>query len=636
MYDFGLHEGEKVKAFLTITMNRSSRHTASPNSSALDDPIIRQAQEGDWLFKYAYSDSKCIRRFFWLSRDMKELRWGNTFHDKRYLSVQLSEMIGITFGSDTTTFAKLRALPDHPEPWLCFSLIFVGRTLDLSTPSDNAHQWFEAIQFASRCVGGSCITSLTRSELTRRKMMMKVRSKAHKLGLTLGEHVRRTLERVLGKPKIFTPISRIGHIVRSKPRNSFDPRALIDSMKSELATLRSLVYDMKQTDFVTDACDGILEFISTPSCLHSRDSYASQLIRQDLFAAQAEVRRLHNELMDLKGNIRVFARVRPMLPGEVDEAVSVKDFRLTVYNENDARNRIFEFDSAFSQSATQTQVFGEVSPFITSFIHGYNICLFAYGVTNSGKTYTMEGTDDDPGINHLALKTIFQNLGSDTIVTISVVQIYNEAVYDLLNDRAQLEIKCVGEVFTLSDLTQRALSSSEEACSIMHAAGQLRATNATKLNISSSRSHFVVTLHMRSSSDPTRVISKLNLIDLAGSENVNRSGASGEILKEAQSINRSLSALGDVMHALIQSKTQPRTHVPFRNSKLTMLLRDSLQGSSKVLMMLQVSPKQADVTESLGSLQFGLRVRTVELGKAKRSSLARESFHDDFYSPTRE
>merc|ERR1712060_630250 len=140
---------------------------------------------------------------------------------------------------------------------------------------------------------------------------------------------------------------------------------------------------------------------------------------------------------------------------------------------------------------------------------------------------------------------------------------------------------------------------------------------ATDMNSESSRSHSIVQVKTvnRNLKDKREYMGKINLIDLAGSENVNKSGVTGQGMKEAQNINKSLSALGDVIQALV-AKTP---HVPFRNSKLTMMLKDSLGGDSKTLMIVQSSPAQSNVTETLSSINFASRARNVELGKAKRN-----------------
>merc|ERR1712190_655144 len=144
---------------------------------------------------------------------------------------------------------------------------------------------------------------------------------------------------------------------------------------------------------------------------------------------------------------------------------------------------------------------------------------------------------------------------------------------------------------------------------------QNRATSTTDMNEQSSRSHSIVTVRTQCTlKGSDTYIGKINLIDLAGSENVNKSGVTGQGMKEAQNINKSLSALGDVIGSLVAKSG----HVPYRNSKLTMMLKDSLGGDSKTLMIVQSSPAQGNVTETLSSLNFASRARNVELGKAKQ------------------
>jgi len=351
-------------------------------------------------------------------------------------------------------------------------------------------------------------------------------------------------------------------------------------------------------------------------------------VHEEMIRLREEKIRLHNQLIELKGNIRVFVRIRPLLNGEKDD-VTITDGKptvmvdpasqlITLYNPRDVRRKTYEFDSVFPPSNDQEEIFQHISPFVQSAIDGYNVCVFAYGVTNSGKTYTMEGTHENPGVNRLALEKIFNTHEPD--VRISVTQIYNETVSDLLNSGKILDVK-TGESWVtpgVREVTVRTLGDAQE---VISKATELRAKNSTKINLLSSRSHCIVTLKIRGNGGSSE--GRLHLIDLAGSENVGRSGAIGASLREAQNINKSLSALGDVVHALIEQRQSKSTvHVPFRNSKLTMLLRDSFMGSSKTVMILQVSPSQSDVTETMNSLAFGQRVRTVELGKSVKSKVA--------------
>ncbi|KAG8143834.1 hypothetical protein E2320_000985 [Naja naja] len=343
-------------------------------------------------------------------------------------------------------------------------------------------------------------------------------------------------------------------------------------------------------------------------------------------------KKCHNELVRLKGNIRVFGRVRPVQAedGEGPEAVSA----VTFDPEDDGILHLmhkgklvsFELDKVFRPEAAQEDVFREVQALITSCIDGYNVCIFAYGQTGAGKTYTMEGSLENPGINQRALQLLFSEVQSKASdwnhsITVSVAEIYNEALRDLLGKEPQekLEIRLCpdgsGQLY-VPGLTEFPVHSVEDINQVFELGHINRATECTHLNEHSSRSHALLMITVRGTDCSTgiKTTGKLNLVDLAGSERVGRSGAEGSRLREAQYINKSLSALGDVIYAL----RSRQSHVPFRNSKLTYLLQDSLSGESKTLMMVQVSPVEKNTSETLCSLKFAERVRSVELGPGSR------------------
>nr|XP_008172761.1 kinesin-like protein KIFC3 isoform X1 [Chrysemys picta bellii] len=343
-------------------------------------------------------------------------------------------------------------------------------------------------------------------------------------------------------------------------------------------------------------------------------------------------KKCHNELVRLKGNIRVFGRVRPINKedGEGPEAANSVTFDpdddALLHLMHKGKQVSFELDKVFSPQATQQDVFQEVQALITSCIDGYNVCIFAYGQTGAGKTYTMEGTPENPGINQRALQLLFsevQRKASDWgyTITVSVAEIYNEALRDLLGKEPQekLDIKLCpdgsGQLY-VPGLTEFQVRSVEDINKVFEFGHSNRVTEYTSLNEHSSRSHalLIVTVRGLDYSTGLRTTGKLNLVDLAGSERVGRSGAEGSRLREAQYINKSLSALGDVIYAL----RARQGHVPFRNSKLTYLLQDSLSGDSKTLMMVQVSPVEKNTSETLCSLKFAERVRSVELGPVSR------------------
>ncbi|XP_045064586.1 kinesin-like protein KIFC3 isoform X8 [Coregonus clupeaformis] len=356
-------------------------------------------------------------------------------------------------------------------------------------------------------------------------------------------------------------------------------------------------------------------------------------------------KKCHNELVRLKGNIRVFCRVRPVCRGERDSAENMVSFDpdddALLYLSNKGKLMTFELDKVFHPQATQEQVFQEVQSLVTSCIDGFNVCIFAYGQTGSGKTYTMEGVAKDPGINQRALRLLFSEVTEkapdwDFKITVSMVEIYNETLRNLLGDNQgeKLDIKMnpdgSGHLY-VPGLTEFTVQSPEDINRVFELGHMNRATACTNLNEHSSRSHalLIITVAGFNSSTGHRTQGKLNLVDLAGSERIAKSGAEGSRLREAQCINKSLSALGDVINAL----RSRHSHVPFRNSRLTYLLSDSLSGDSKTLMMVQVSPLVSNMSESVCSLKFAQRVRTIELGNATRrqwenSSTSSSPTHD--------
>ncbi|KAG5270711.1 hypothetical protein AALO_G00195660 [Alosa alosa] len=359
-------------------------------------------------------------------------------------------------------------------------------------------------------------------------------------------------------------------------------------------------------------------------------------------------KKCHNELVRLKGNIRVFCRVRPVSQSEMD-AVDAKnmvtfdtDDDSVLYLSSKGKVMTFELDKVFSPQATQEEVFQEVQSLVTSCIDGFNVCIFAYGQTGSGKTYTMEGVSEDPGINQRALRLLFAEVSEkkpdwDYNISVSMVEIYNETLRSLLGDNLndKLEIKMCpdgsGQLY-VPGLAAFPVKSVEDINKVLELGHMNRATACTNLNEHSSRSHalLIVTVSGFNSSTGHRSSGKLNLVDLAGSERITKSGAEGSRLREAQCINKSLAALGDVINAL----RSRQSHVPFRNSRLTYLLQDSLNGDSKTLMMVQVSPLDTNVSESVCSLKFAQRVRNVELGpsssrkQTENSSTSSSPTHD--------
>ncbi|XP_027350077.1 kinesin-like protein KIN-14L isoform X2 [Abrus precatorius] len=347
-----------------------------------------------------------------------------------------------------------------------------------------------------------------------------------------------------------------------------------------------------------------------------------------------ENRKLYNMVQDLKGNIRVYCRIRPSFKAESKNVVDFigEDGSLFILDPTktlkDGR-KLFQFNRVFGLTAGQDEVYRDTQPLIRSVMDGYNVCIFAYGQTGSGKTHTMSGpsggsgTSKDMGINYLALNDLFQmsNERRDIInyeIYVQMVEIYNEQVRDLLaEDKTdnKLEIRsCNDDGLSLPDARLRSVNSTIDVITLMKLGEVNRAVSSTAINNRSSRSHSVLTVHVHGKdTSGSSIRSCLHLVDLAGSERVDKSEVTGERLKEAQFINKSLSCLGDVITALAQKNS----HIPYRNSKLTLLLQDSLGGHAKTLMFAHVSPEADSFGETVSTLKFAQRVSTVELGAAR-------------------
>lgn len=355
-------------------------------------------------------------------------------------------------------------------------------------------------------------------------------------------------------------------------------------------------------------------------------------------------RRLHNMIQELKGNIRVFCRVRPLTvkdkvplstalcfavpdkdkkileicpPGEVNYLGTIVDKKID-----------FTFDKVFMPESTQADVFEDISQLVQSALDGYSVCIFAYGQTGSGKTFTMEGgANEDRGMINRAVAQIFETAkelafkGWVYVMEASFLEIYNESLRDLLNvdmDSSKLEIKKQkgSEEIYVTDLTVVTVTNEKEVNTLLKRARDARSVAKTDMNELSSRSHSVFRLKIKgiNSSTGENCTATLNLVDLAGSERLAASGCTGDRLKETQAINKSLSNLGQVITAI--GNKDP--HVPYRNSKLTYLLQGSLGGNSKSLMFVNISPLCDSIPETLNSLRFATKVNQCDIGTAKR------------------
>ena len=338
----------------------------------------------------------------------------------------------------------------------------------------------------------------------------------------------------------------------------------------------------------------------------------------------------------VKSAVKVAIRTRPTanfasknlkldLEKKTIEVFIPKDYSQGMIN-NQQENWKFKFD-AFLHNSTQEEVFETCAQeIVKSVIEGYNGTVLTYGQTGAGKTYTMSGGSQNykfRGVIPRAIAQIFNEISSKPelsfIVKVSYVEIYNELIYDLLSSTAPADQS--GTIMIQDDLkygiivkglTSVICNNEEDALNHLFEGETNRTVAEHKLNKSSTRSHCVFTIHLESrsrvESSEKVVFSKLNLVDLAGSERIKKTGSEGLTLTEANFINKSLSYMEQVVIALSE---KGRDHVPYRQSKLTYLLKDSLGGNSKTLMIANIWPEPDHLEETISTLRFATRMMRV-------------------------
>ncbi|XP_077971105.1 osmotic avoidance abnormal protein 3-like isoform X4 [Styela clava] len=285
----------------------------------------------------------------------------------------------------------------------------------------------------------------------------------------------------------------------------------------------------------------------------------------------------------------------------------------------------FTFDGAYFTESTTEQIYNDIAyPLVEGVVEGYNGTVFAYGQTGCGKSYSMQGVDDPPtqrGIIPRAFQHIFESIevaeNTKYLVHASYLEIYNEDIRDLLsnNIKQKLELKeHPDRGVYVKELSMHPVSNVSECETIMASGWRNRSVGATLMNADSSRSHSIFSIYLEAcdtgidGGDHIRA-GKLNLVDLAGSERQSKTGATGERLREATKINLSLSALGNVISALVDGKSK---HIPYRDSKLTRLLQDSLGGNTKTLMVACLSPADNNYEETLSTLRYANRAKNIK------------------------
>ncbi|XP_030570616.1 kinesin-like protein KIF3A [Drosophila novamexicana] len=334
-------------------------------------------------------------------------------------------------------------------------------------------------------------------------------------------------------------------------------------------------------------------------------------------------------------NVRVVVRSRPMDTNEESigalSAIQVDKINraITVIKPNATANeppKTYYFDNVFDGGSNQLDLYVDTArPIVDKVLEGYNGTILAYGQTGTGKTYTMSGNPDSPqtkGIIPNAFAHIFGHIAKAQenqkfLVRVSYMEIYNEEVRDLLGKDVSksLEVKERPDIGVfVKDLSGYVVHNADDLENIMRLGNKNRAVGATKMNQESSRSHAIFSITVESSElveggmQHVRM-GKLQLVDLAGSERQSKTQATGQRLKEATKINLSLSVLGNVISALVDGKS---THIPYRNSKLTRLLQDSLGGNSKTVMCATISPADCNYMETISTLRYASRAKNIQ------------------------
>ncbi|CAE6420027.1 unnamed protein product [Rhizoctonia solani] len=319
--------------------------------------------------------------------------------------------------------------------------------------------------------------------------------------------------------------------------------------------------------------------------------------------------------------VRIACRVRPFINSESqDDSVEVLDSSsLSVVNPVDAGKRFrFNFTSVHGQDATQEQVFeSDVRPLLPSVFTGLTLTIFAYGVTSSGKTHTMQGSATQPGIIPRVMEALFErkiNMRSKVKFELSYMEIYKDDVFDLMVSTRGTKLPVredgKGKVF-VANLTETPIESTDEFDTHFIAACKGRSVAATNFNRASSRSHAILGIKVSVTENypgaPT-LTGKVNLVDLAGSENNKMTGNDSIRMAESAAINKSLSVLGQVVHAL----NQRASRIPYRDSKLTRILQDALGGTSLSLLICNIAPGAKFKQDTLNTLNFATRTKEIE------------------------
>eukprot|EP00948_MAST-09A_sp_MAST-9A-sp1_P002262 g2262.t1 len=453
------------------------------------------------------------------------------------------------------------------------------------------------------------------------------------------------------------------HLEKTEPSSSKEHLEAMTKMAVELESLRHVEKDAGQVHKKLKAAQAKIKKLES-----------------EIFQGEMQRRKMHDKIQELKGNVRVLVRVRPLKANtdsseesvQCDKVHSTINVLEKIHKPDESSNSRssaydFSFDSVFDGTSSQSEVFDEVSTFVQSSLDGYNVCIFAFGQTGSGKTFTMQGVGegDQRGIIPRSVEKILEQVaklsqgGWSYKLEVSILELYNEKLKDLLansktkqttkqsstmstkqsssnsnhedtattstSSNHNLTIRSNSTSIDVVNLSSHPVDSANEIYRLLRRANKTRSVARTNMNEHSSRSHLVFILRLKGTNAKRKIVTNglLSLVDLAGSERLARSAVQGKHLKEAVHINKSLSCLVDVFTALKKKSG----HIPYRNSKLTHLLQNCLsnKGRGKTLMMVNIAPEIDSRPETLCSLRFAKQANQTELGRAQASRATLQS-----------
>ncbi|KAL6558729.1 Kinesin-like protein KIN-14B [Orobanche minor] len=398
----------------------------------------------------------------------------------------------------------------------------------------------------------------------------------------------------------------------------------IKHMKEDYVQLRQEAMDLQ--DYSSAKLDRVTRYLGVLADKTRKLDQAALEAEARISPLLSEKKKLFNDLLTAKGNVKVFCRARPLFEDEGPYVVEFPDDYTVRINTGDDSlsnpKKDFEFDRVYGPHVGQATLFADIQPFVQSAFDGNNVSLFAYGQTCSGKTHTMEGSSHDRGLYARSFEELFDLSNSDATSTsrysfsVSVFELYNEQITDLLLESGNAASKvCIGSFDRGLELVQEKVENPLEFSRVLKAAFQTRGTDASKFEVS----HLIVMIHIYYKNLITgeNIYSKLSLVDVAGSESRSVEEETGERATDLLHVLKSLSALGDVL----ASVTSEKDNVPYENSLLTKVLEDSLGGSSKTLVIVNIWPNMPSMSETLSSLNFSARARNAILSLGNRDTI---------------